>query len=140
MMFGDTETGVVIADGRCGVRLTRLGDADAMGYPTRIEVSAASLSGVMRDDAVGFWRFVEDLETLHSDLSGEVQIYGDSRFRLKLTGDGRGHIGVQVVVGDHLNDVELKFRVEIDQTYLPSVIQAMRREFPAPAARLASAT
>jgi hypothetical protein len=40
MLFSDEDTGIVIADGRSGLRLRRLGDANELGYPTLIELRA----------------------------------------------------------------------------------------------------
>jgi hypothetical protein len=49
-----------------------------------------------------------------------------------MTGNGRGAIGASVVViGEHVPSVKLTFEFDADQTFLPGIIRAIRREFPA---------
>ena len=141
MVFGDTQTGVAIADGRCGVRFTRLGDAGALGYPAEIEVRAGPFSGVFADDGLAVWpRFVAEMETLYSALRGEAELTSYFGFRLRMVGDGRGGVGVDVqAFASHAPRILLTFEFAIDQTYLPGIIQAFRREFPAPVANPKSA-
>jgi hypothetical protein len=132
MLFDDPETGVVIADERCGLRLRRVGEA-ALGYPTLIEVRAGPFYGSIRDDTVaGFPEFVGQLQVLYETLSGTAELNSYEGFRLFLTGNGRGGIGVSVVViGEHVPSVKLTFEFGTDQTYLPGIIRAVQREFPA---------
>src|SRR5580700_8501766 len=51
-MFNDTEIGVVIGDSRSSIRLSRLADANEVGYPTLIEVQAGPFRGAIKDDTV----------------------------------------------------------------------------------------
>ena len=92
MLFRDSETGGVIANGRCGVRLSRLGEADVLGFPSEIEVRAGPFSGAVLDDGLPFSpRFVAQIEAFHATLRGEAEI-------------------------------RLTFEFEIDQTYLPTIM------------------
>jgi hypothetical protein len=132
MLFDDSETGVVIADERCGLRLCRLGEANELGYPTLIEARAGPFSGCIRDDTVtGFQRFITQLETLYEALSGTAELSSYEGFRLSMIGGGRGGIGGSVVmIGEHVPSIKLTFEFGFDQTYLPVIIRAIRREFP----------
>jgi hypothetical protein len=132
MLFDDPETGVVIADECSGLRLRRVGEANELGYPTLIEVRAGPFSGCIRDDTVtGFQRFIRQLEGLYDTLSGTAELNSYDGFRLSLTGGGRGGIGVSVVaIGEHVPSIKLTFEFGFDQTYLPAIIRAVRREFP----------
>jgi hypothetical protein len=132
MLFDAPETGGVIADQRSGLRLCRLGEANELGYPTLIEVRAGPFSGRVRDDTVtGFQRFIRQLETLYETLSGTAELNSYEGFRLCMTGGGLGGIGGSVVmIGEHVPSIKLKFEFGFDQTYLPTIIRAVRREFP----------
>jgi hypothetical protein len=54
-MFNDTEIGVVIGDGRSSIRLSRLADANELGYPTLIEVQAGPFHGDQRRHGWGLF-------------------------------------------------------------------------------------
>ena len=133
MLFNDPENGVVIADERSGLRLCRVGEANELGYPTLIEVRAGPFSGSIRDDTVGgFPKFIRQLETLYETLAGAAELNSYEGFRLSMTGGGLGGIGVSVVmIGEHVPSIKLTFEFGFDQTYLPGIIRAVRREFPA---------
>lgn len=133
-MFDDLDTGVVIADGRCGVRLTRAGEANELGYPTLIEVQAGPFTGAIRDDTVGSYSvFLRELESLYHQLTGSAQLGSYEGFSLSLVGRGGGGIAVSAeLVGEHVPPIRLTFEASLDQSYLPSIIRAIRREFPSP--------
>ena len=133
MLFDDPENGVVIADARSGLRLSRVGEANEVGYPTLIEVRAGPFSGSIRDDTVGGFRiFIEQLKILYKTLSGEAFLKSFEGFSLSMTGGGRGEIGGSaVIIGEHVPSIRLTFEFGFDQTYLPGIIRALRREFPA---------
>jgi len=133
-MFDELDTGVVIADGRCGVRLSRAGDANVLGYPTLIEVRAGPFVGAVRDDTVGdYAAFLAQLELLYDRLSGEASLRSDDGFRLLVIAVGRGGIGVSAeVIGEHVPLIRLTFEISLDQSFLAPIIRSLRREFPPP--------
>ena len=132
-MFDDSVDGVVITDGRSGVRLIRVGAANELGYPTLIEVQAGPFAGSIRDCTVGdYSTFLEQLESLYSRLSGTAALGSYEGFSLSLVGD-RGGIAVSaVIVGEHVPLIRLTFEFSLDQSYLPPIIRGIRREFPPP--------
>jgi hypothetical protein len=134
IMFDDTDDGVVIADGRSGVRLCCVGKANELGYPTLIEVQAGPFTGSVRDDTVGnYSTFLEQLESLYNQLSGTAELGSYEGFRLALVGGGGGGISVSaVIIGEHVPSIRLTFEFSFDQSYLPPIIRGIRREFPAP--------
>jgi len=133
-MFDESDSGVVIADGRSGVRLSRSHEASELGYPTLIEVRAGPFTGSVYDDSVGdYSRFLEQLESLYSRLSGTATLGSNEGFRLSLVGRGGGGISVSaVIIGEHIPSIKLAFEFPLDQTYLPPIIRGIRREFPPP--------
>jgi hypothetical protein len=133
IMFEDAETGVVIADQRCGVRLTRAGEANELGYPTLIEVRAGPFTGVVRDDTVGDYSlFLQQLESFYQQLSGTAKLGSYEGFSFILTGRN-GSVDISaVIIGAHVPQIRLTFEICLDQSYLPPIIQAIRREFPPP--------
>ena len=75
MLFNGPQTGVVISDGRSGLRLSRVGEANELEYLTLINVRAGPFSGSITDDTVtGFLTFVEQLENLYETLSGTAKL------------------------------------------------------------------
>ena len=127
--------GVVISDGRCGVRLVKAGEAHEIGDPTIIGAWAGPFSGTVRDDTVGgYASFLDQLSKLHGTLVGEARLTSYGGFSLTLSGNGRGAIEVNVeVVGEHVPLIRLTYGFCIDQSYLPAIIQSIKREFaPAP--------
>lgn len=128
-MFDDGERGVIIADGRCGVRLRVLGQASESWYPIAIEVRAGPFSGSFLDEAYGgFQQFAAGLPDLYNSLRGEA-IFGQcEKLSLRLVGDGRGGVRGFVEIDDFNSTVCLKFEIQFDQTYLPAIIEAIRRE------------
>jgi hypothetical protein len=135
-MFDDSEIGVVIADGRSGVRLSRAGEANELGYPTLIDVRAGPFAGSVRDDTDGdYSRFLEQLESLYRSLSGTATLGSYEGFSLSLVGSGGGGIAVSAeIIGEHVPSIRLTFEFGFDQTYLPPIIRGLRREFPPPTA------
>jgi hypothetical protein len=132
-MFNEFEDGVVIADGRSGVRLSRAGDQTDLGYPTLIEVRAGPFVGSVQDITVGSYAaFKRNLVTLYDSLTGTASLGSlEGVISLDLTGDGRGAIAVSVeVVAEHSPLIRLTFEFAIDQTYLPRIIRTLNDEFP----------
>jgi len=133
-MFDEPGTGVVIAEGGSGLRLSRVGEANELGYPTLIEVRAGPFAGVVEDYTVGnYSMFLEQLESLYSRLSGTATLGSHEGFSLCLEGGGGGGIGATaVIIGEHVPSIRLTFEFSLDQSYLPPIIRGIRREFPAP--------
>ena len=85
-MFRQSDNGVVIGNGRSGVRLSRIDQAAGFGYPTLIEVRAGPFSGSIIDVVGDYCTFLVQLESLYSQLSGQAALRGDESFSLSLTG------------------------------------------------------
>ena len=130
-MFDDPGTGVVIADGRSGLRLSRVREANEAGYPTLIEVRAGPFTGTVMDETVwDYATFLEQLEALYATLAGTATLGSYEGFNLSLVG-ARGDIHVSaVVIGQHIPAIKLTFEFALDQSYLPPIIKGVRREFP----------
>ncbi len=124
---------MVIADGRCGLRLIRAGEPNELGCPTLIDVQAGPFAGSVRDDTVGpYAAFRDQLTALYNGLSGTARLASAEGFSLVLTGDGRGGVSVSVAVtADHVAPIRLVFGFDIDQTYLPGIIRQLNATFPA---------
>ncbi len=131
-MFEASDPGVVIADEHSGVRLSRLGEANELGAPTLIEVRAGPFVGEVRDDTVGdYSAFLQQLALLYERLVGTASLGSYEGFSLSLVGGGGGGIEVSaVVIGGHVPPIRLAFEFSLDQSYLPSIIRGIRREFP----------
>jgi len=71
---------------------------------------------------------LEGCEALHRTLEGSAALSCiEPTLRVDLKGDGLGHVGCVVsLTPDHLTE-EHCFRSEIDQTFLPDIVQACRR-------------
>jgi hypothetical protein len=129
MLFDDGQAGVVVADGRCGVRLRVLGPPVRCWQPLLVEVRAGPFSGDILDNVyVGFQHFAIELAALYASLTGEASLGGEDKFCLKLVGDGRGGVRGVVTVDDRDLMIHLHFEMQFDQTYLPAIIEAIRRE------------
>jgi len=131
--MADTQ-GVLIGDEASYVRLTRLGSRriDDSMTSVSIEVKGGPFEGTVCDDTlVGISDFCEALSRLHNLLSGEAKLGSYDKFKLMMSGNGRGAIHVSVqLYGEHVPLSMLKFDFEIDQTYLPTIITQLRDEFP----------
>ncbi len=100
---------------------------------------AMRTSGELRKDPVcgtfvdEFFRsigsFTEEVERLSEALSGEALLASLEKFSMKLAGDGHGGVWVFVELQEFVPSLTLKFDFGFDQTYLPPIIEALRREF-----------
>jgi len=77
-------------------------------------------------------RFAEEIRALYRNLTGVARLDPTEPYiTLKLEGDGKGHIVVdgtaQRTPGDQ---TYLTFRIEIDQTYLPHIADALFNSNP----------
>lgn len=70
--------------------------------------------------------FGTQLEALYKTLRGEAFLETlEGNFNVELRGDGQGHVTVQFDVMD--NTARLKFGAHIDQTFLPELINQVRK-------------
>ena len=82
-----------------------------------------------------FPRFRRQLESLYKTLSGSANFDTIERqIQIECLGNDRGGIAINGPVQDRVGDGnELKFRFDVDQTYLPRIIselQDIESEFP----------
>ncbi len=70
----------------------------------------------------------EGLERLYKTLVGEAAFNAfEGQLKLGFKGDGRGHVLVSGAARtDPGSDNELRFSIELDQTYLPSLIRQLK--------------
>lgn len=131
-MSDSPRTGVLIADARSSIRLSRAGQANETGYPTLIETRAGTFTGAVRDDTVqDYAAFLQQLETLYQRLTGTASLGSHDGFTLTLAGNGHGGIaGSAVIVAEHVPSIQLIFEFTLDQSYLPPIIRAIQQEFP----------
>src|SRR5216684_6839774 len=83
-------------------------------------------------DQCSFYRgelsqFASDIEKLYKDLVGVAQLTPIERhLELRFTGDGKGHILVEGKAQHRLSaGTYLKFTMELDQTELPAIANAL---------------
>jgi hypothetical protein len=129
----EVQSGVLIGDSRSSVRLSRAGEPNELGYPTLIDVHAGPFRGAITDNHLDYGRFLAQLNALYKSLSGAANLRSYEGFELDLIGTGAGGIGVRGrVIGQHVPLVQLTYDFDIDQSYLPSIIQQINIEFPPP--------
>jgi hypothetical protein len=129
----EASDGVLISGGRSSIRLTKAGPPNELGYPTIIDVRAGPFQGAVQDNLLDYGNFRTQLAELYANLRGEAKLGSYEGFQLNLVGNGTGGIGVNVkVIGDHVAPIHLEFGFDIDQSYLPAIIEQIDTEFPAP--------
>ncbi len=76
-----------------------------------------------------FPRFLAATEQLAADLRGPAKFATcEDQVGFELRGDGRGHIECRGHAVDRCGDGNrLEWRIELDQTFLPGVLAALRR-------------
>jgi len=79
--------------------------------------------------------FRSHLESLYNTLNGVANFNTiEDQLKISCTGNGRGGIEVKGICRDGVDDGnELRFMINIDQTFLPSVINSLKqieRQFP----------
>ncbi|MHB1498853.1 MAG: WapI family immunity protein [Acidimicrobiales bacterium] len=72
-------------------------------------------------------RFRKQLQDLYRTLEGEARLESiEDWLNIVATGDGLGHVNV---VGSAMDEPgmgnELRFRLQLDQTYLPAIIDSL---------------
>jgi hypothetical protein len=123
--------GIVLTDGISRVVLAPAG-WPALGFPTRIEVATGPFSASIEAEAWDYRRFLDALHRLHETLVGEAELtFVEGGHSLTLTGNGRGGVEAVIMVGDGQSPCYafLTIRMTLDQSYLPGIIQTVRREF-----------
>lgn len=78
-------------------------------------------------------RFAQEIRTLHRDLAGTAALQPlEPNLILTLIGDGKGHIAVEGEATNHFGrGTTLRFRFDIDQTFLPRIAEALSDADPA---------
>ena len=127
----ESQGGVLISDGRYGVRLSRTEAAHDRGYSTLIEAQGGPFSGSVQDDCNNWHMFRFQLTALYESLSGKARLWTYDQFELVLVGDGRGAISVRAdIIGEPEQRSRLSFEFAVDQTFLPAIIEQIEAEFP----------
>lgn len=101
-------------------------------FEHRIDIAAGAFRGAFNGACYGnaYGHFRDQLAALHEKLSGEASLGGYENLTLHLRGDGRGHIEASVVATDDwYRDIRLNFRMHLDQTQLPAIIDAIDATF-----------
>jgi hypothetical protein len=72
--------------------------------------------------------FADVLQQLYQSLSGVAELQPlEPNIRLKVFGDGKGHITVEgKAIGQFTSGAYLVFRFYIDQTDIPKIVKALR--------------
>jgi len=125
-MFPDPDEGVVIGDGRCGVRLKSAGDPEEWGWPTIVDVRAGPFVGSVLESVENYPSFRAQLAKLYEQFAGTAHLGGDHGFTLDVEAGELGAIAVSVhVEAEHWRPIVLNFQFGIDQSYLPSIIKRL---------------
>jgi hypothetical protein len=106
---------------------------DYRGVSMNVQVVAGTFGGHSAPFAYfnDFTRFETQLTALQETLSGHATFSPqDNELELTLTGDGLGHIAVTGFLAEnphHESGSVLHFNMEMDQTFLPSILVALRK-------------
>lgn len=105
-----------------------------LGYGTLCEVSfrAKAFSGSFESAAFLGGDLLQNIQKLYRSLNGSVSLRPvEDDLRLDIIATGRGHFEVKVELVFHGSpEVELRYWFEIDQTFLPPVINALKQNLP----------
>jgi hypothetical protein len=132
--MSDAIDSVVISDERCKIVLWPP-KFDTHGFEHRVDLVAGAFRGSINAVAYAnaYGHFRTGLVKLYETLSGEVAYPAYENLDLKMTGDGRGHIEVSVrATDDFYRPIQLSLRIFLDQTQLPTIIDAIERVFLSP--------
>jgi len=131
-MTGDAGP-VLLTDGRSRVELHPPQPyPDGVGFHHQVNLSAGPFNGIIDassyESVPALQAFHDQLVTLYNTLVGEARLPESyENLQLKLRGDGRGHIAIEVVArGERIGEL-LTFDFEIDQTQLPAIIAGIER-------------
>jgi hypothetical protein len=113
--------------GRMHANATDFWDGNWLVSPVKLELGAFTgrLEAGLRVDELANFR--EQLQVLYRTLEGEARLQSIENWLILVAkGDGLGHIEV---VGAAMDEPgtgnELRFRLELDQTYLPEIIDSL---------------
>jgi hypothetical protein len=85
VMIFEIEHSVATGDGRSGVTLASAG-APCRGFPTKIDLAAGPLRGIIVDDTAGSYeRLQRQLADLYTSFSGPGRLRSDNHSSLELT-------------------------------------------------------
>lgn len=112
----------------CGQNESHAGDAM---LSASIEARAGPFHGAFTDHTIfSMKEFIADLQSLYDQNMGRAALSSYDGFNIDFEGDGRGGIKVKVyLVGSGTSNSNLSFEMMIDQTYLPTIIHDLKREF-----------
>jgi hypothetical protein len=122
---------VILTDGQRTVSLVPSGPP-RLGFPTRIEVAAAPFRADLEAEARDYEEFRDQLIRVHRTLLGEARLmFWEQEHAIILTGDGGGRVVIKVEItdGKHPKQVWLTIIMNIDQSYLPEIIQSIETAF-----------
>jgi len=124
---------VLLTDGRSSVGLhPPLPYPDGSGFHHQVDLIAPPFHGAIEASSYGSLRvlrpFREQLIKLYDALEGEARLPETyDNLQLRLRGDGRGHIAIEVAArGERIGDC-LTFSFAIDQTQLLAIIDGIER-------------
>ncbi len=113
-------------------RLTRQGSGtyyDDNWLTTLVMVKGGHFTGQYEAEfmTTDFECFKQELKSLYDNLGSHALFSGlEGQLELRLTGDGIGHIEVNVLAADQPGSgAHLQFSLEIDQTQIPTLIQQL---------------
>lgn len=91
----------------------------------RADVEGRPAAGLRGDELKSFR---QELQTLYERLDGRAELRSlEGWLSLDLVGDGVGHIRVEGEMQDRAGEGNrLSFRLELDQTFLPPIIESLR--------------
>jgi hypothetical protein len=109
------------------VRVEALGQDDEGWIHVRVEIMVGAFSGAFRAtfDTGAFVRFAAELRVLYGALRSVATFSTlEGQLELIFEGDGRGHVEVRGEAVDVAGTGNrLGFRLRIDQTYVPRILQ-----------------
>jgi hypothetical protein len=116
-----------------------VGFADREGWSkAEIDVHCDGWAGTFRGSFLKgeLARFAQEILALHQDPVGTARLRPiEAGLALMLTGDGKGHVTVDGVARtDSARETQLRFRIDIDQTYLRGIAGALQLADAAPKA------
>lgn len=124
--------GVLLSDGDYSVFLHRPVTYPDAGYRQLVDLRAEQFHGTIDAttyvNVVALDRFRDALVALYRNLKGVAELTVYENFKLRLIGDGLGHITVRVeaMAGPSMQ-IRLTYEFNIDQTQLPEAISALTK-------------
>ena len=107
---------------------------ERLEYGTLSEVSfrVMTFSGSFEATTFLGGGLLQKIQKMYGSLSGSVSLSAlDDEFSLDLEATGYGRIAMSVQLDfEGLPEVQLNYRWEIDQTFLPPAIQALQQNLP----------